>query len=103
MDYKIVFGESLELIESMNKTYKYVRIGLNERYHVIYSHGEFRKEFIGIVEGSNKFLRGQVYQFDKDGSFRKKENEKKKQKDNIPYYAFAISFFEYMHSSQLDK
>ena len=92
MDYKIVFNESLELIESMNKTYKFVRIGLNERYHVIYSHGEFRKEFISIVEGSNKFLRGQVYRFDKDGSFRKKQNEKKKQEDNIPYYAYHCNF-----------
>ena len=92
MNHKIVFNESLELIESMNKTYKYVRNGLNERYHVIYSHGEFRKEFISIVEGSNKFLRGQVYRFDKDGSFRKKQNEKKKQEDNIPYYAYHCNF-----------
>ena len=92
MNHKIVFNESLELIESMNKTYKFVRIGLNERYHVIYSHGEFRKEFISIVEGSNKFLRGQVYRFDKDGSFRKKQSEKKKQEDNIPYYAYNCNF-----------
>ena len=92
MNHKIVFNKSLELIESRNKTYKFVRIGLNERYHVIYSHGEFRKEFISIVEGSNKFLRGQVYRFDKDGSFRKKQNEKKKQEDNIPYYAYHCNF-----------
>ena len=92
MNHKIVFNESLELIGSMNKTYKYVRNGLNEKYHVIYSHGEFRKEFISIVEGSNKFLRGQVYRFDKDGSFRKKQNEKKKQEDNIPYYAYNCNF-----------
>ena len=101
MNHKIVFNKSLELIESMNKTYKYVRIGLNERYHVIYSHSEFRKEFISIVEGSNMFLRGQVYQFDKDESFRKKQNEKK-----ITFRIMritVISFFEYMNSSQVDK
>ncbi len=92
MEYKIIFENSLKIIRTMNKSYKYVRIGLNERYHVIFSHGEFRKEFISIVEGSNKFLRGQVYQFDKDGSFRKKQNEKKKQKDNIPYYAYNCNF-----------
>ena len=45
MDYKIVFNESLELIESMNKTYKYVLIGLNERYNIIFTNDNFRKEY----------------------------------------------------------
>ena len=92
MDYKIVFGESLELIQSMNKTYKFVRIGLNEKYHVIYSHGDFRKEFISIVEGSNMFLRGQVCDIDNLEKFRKRQNEKKKQEDDIPYYAYHCNF-----------
>ena len=92
MNYKIVFENSLRIIRTMDKSYKYIRIGLNERYNVIYSHGDFRKEFISIVEGSNMFLRGQVYQFEKDESFRKRQNEKKKQEDNIPYYAYHCNF-----------
>ena len=92
MEYKIIFGESLELIQSMNKSYKYVRIGLNERYHVTYCHGDFRKEFISIIEGSNKFLRGQMLDVDNLNQFRRKQNEKKEQNENIPYYAFNCNF-----------
>ena len=92
MNYKIVFNESLELIESMNKTYKYVLIGLNERYNIIFTNDKFRKEYFYVVEGSNKFLRGQVCDIDNLETFRKKQNEKKKQKDNIPYYAYNCNF-----------
>ena len=92
MNYKIIFENSLKIIRTMDKSYKYIQIGLNERYNIIFTNDKFRKEYFYDVEGSNMFLRGQVYQFDKDGSFRKKQNEKKKQEDNIPHYAYNCNF-----------
>ena len=92
MDYKIIFGESLELIQSMNKSYKYYLIGLNERYQIIFTNDKFRKEYYYVIEGSSRFLRNQLSDIDNLEQFRRKQNEKKEQNDNIPYYAFNCNF-----------